>query len=74
VCPRDHEHVADFELVLLRGELVVETHDLLLDGVNEALWVEHADQLVARVEGVALFHERVELAMALLVLLLPGGD
>jgi len=73
VRPSHHEHVADFELVFLRAD-VVEAHDLLLDRVHEALRVEHADEFVPRFRGVAGAHKSVQLCPAFFVLLVPVGN
>jgi len=72
VRPSHHEHVADFEFVFLRTD-VVEAHDLLLDRVNEALRVEHADEFVSSFRGVAGAHKTVQLCPAFFVLLVPVG-
>lgn len=71
--PSHHEHVADFELVFLRAD-VVEAHDLLLDRVNEALRVEHADEFVSSFRCVAGAHKSVQLCPAFFVLLVPVGN
>lgn len=73
VNPSEHEHVTDFEFVFLWAD-VLETHDFLLDRVDKALWIEHTNQFVTRLQSVSLADEGVEFGPALFLLLVPCGD
>jgi len=73
VSPGDHVHVSDLEEILLIC-LGIQTHDLLLDRVNESLRVEHAHQFLSRVGSVALLQECFKLVVAVNVLSLPCSD
>jgi hypothetical protein len=73
VNPSEHEHVTDFEFVFLWAD-VLETHDFLLDRVDKALWIEHTNQFVTRLQSVSLADEGVEFGPAIFLLLKPCGD